>query len=238
LAEEVNRQFGSNLSKFFGFKLRNPNVADDALQETLLEVHRSAHKYDPSRPLFNWVCGIRQHVLLRIFERQRRHAMASLDALGSNGHSNGSERTLEVEDTRVRSPQSQAIANEDLEKLAGRIKALPQRLRLVTHRLLVERMSAAEIARKQNLSKSAINRRLAQAQNLLGFSMAGKGKSIRVSSKVKQQKNHISSPNAPHQAVPLPTPPIQMVVPIKHLEQISRHAAELARLLREFCVAA
>ena len=44
--------------------VRDRGRADDLVQETLLQLHRSRHTYLPPRPVLPWVLGIARHVVL------------------------------------------------------------------------------------------------------------------------------------------------------------------------------
>jgi RNA polymerase sigma-70 factor (ECF subfamily) len=43
---------------------RDPALADDLLQDTFLQVHRSRRTYEPGRPVTPWVFAIARHVFL------------------------------------------------------------------------------------------------------------------------------------------------------------------------------
>lgn len=43
---------------------RDPALADDLLQETFLQVHRSRRTYEPGRPVTPWIFAIARHVFL------------------------------------------------------------------------------------------------------------------------------------------------------------------------------
>jgi len=43
---------------------RDPALADDLLQDTFLQVHRSRRTYEPGRPVTPWIFAIARHVFL------------------------------------------------------------------------------------------------------------------------------------------------------------------------------
>lgn len=45
---------------------------DDAVQETLLSVHRARHTWDPSRPFAPWFYAIASHRTVDVYRRERR----------------------------------------------------------------------------------------------------------------------------------------------------------------------
>jgi RNA polymerase sigma-70 factor (ECF subfamily) len=63
---------------------RDATRAEDLLQETFLQVHRSRHTYLPSRPVKPWIYAIARHVFLmscRSTSRRRRHETTADDEL-------------------------------------------------------------------------------------------------------------------------------------------------------------
>lgn len=63
---------------------RDASRADDLLQETFLQIHRSRHTYLPGRPLRPWVYAVARHVFLmsvRADRRRGRHEAVADDDL-------------------------------------------------------------------------------------------------------------------------------------------------------------
>ena len=55
------------------FTPRDPWAAEDLLQETFLQIHRSRHTYTPPRPVRRWAFGVARHVGLMHVRRARRN---------------------------------------------------------------------------------------------------------------------------------------------------------------------
>lgn len=53
---------------------RDATVADDLLQDTFLQMHRSRHTYQPGRPVTPWAFAIARHVFLMHRRRAARQA--------------------------------------------------------------------------------------------------------------------------------------------------------------------
>lgn len=52
------------LRRYLGYLARHHDVADDLLQETFLQMHRSRTTWDPARPVAPWAFGLARNVFL------------------------------------------------------------------------------------------------------------------------------------------------------------------------------
>jgi RNA polymerase sigma-70 factor (ECF subfamily) len=64
---------------FLRARVSDPDDAADALQETLINLHRARHTYDPSRPFEPWLLAIARHVA--VDHVRRRVARSSREVL-------------------------------------------------------------------------------------------------------------------------------------------------------------
>lgn len=75
--------------ELFGFLARytgNPTLAEDAFQETFLQVHLAGHTFDATRRFRPWLYAIAVNKARDLHRRGKRHRMASLDApIGVDG---------------------------------------------------------------------------------------------------------------------------------------------------------
>ncbi len=62
--EVVYHHLRPKLRRYLGSLTLNATLADDLLQETFLQMHRSRHTYLPGRPVEPWAFGIARHVFL------------------------------------------------------------------------------------------------------------------------------------------------------------------------------
>jgi RNA polymerase sigma-70 factor (ECF subfamily) len=56
--------FAGRLRGYLLSQCRDPTLADDLLQETFMQIHRSRRTYQPGRPVTPWVYAIARHVYL------------------------------------------------------------------------------------------------------------------------------------------------------------------------------
>ena len=68
------------LRRYLLMLARDRAIADDLLQETFLQVHRSRHTYDTDQPLRPWVFAIARHVFL-MHNRATRRRLARIKPL-------------------------------------------------------------------------------------------------------------------------------------------------------------
>lgn len=68
--EKVFDALAVNVRNYLASLARSVDRADDLLQETFLQIHRSRNTYAPPRPVKPWVFGIARHVFL--MERRAR----------------------------------------------------------------------------------------------------------------------------------------------------------------------
>lgn len=123
---------------------RNSTLADDLVQETFMQLHRSRHTYEPGRPVAPWVFAIARHVYLM--------------------HNRGTHRRLRFEERLAgevaRAPQvDEASAWIDRDALADALKNVPadQRDAVMLHH--VEGWSFGEIADRLGIKGNAAKTR-------------------------------------------------------------------------------
>jgi RNA polymerase sigma-70 factor (ECF subfamily) len=80
--ERLYDRLASKLRGYLSSLTWNREQAEDLLQETFLQVHRSRHMYLPQKPVLPWVFAIARHCYLmecRSFARKRRLEVLSND---------------------------------------------------------------------------------------------------------------------------------------------------------------
>ena len=77
--EDLFQALSVNVRNYLASLARSIDRADDLLQETFLQVHRSRHTYAAPRPVKPWVFGIARHVFL--MDRRARGRKAKHETL-------------------------------------------------------------------------------------------------------------------------------------------------------------
>jgi len=76
--DNLYRQLQPSLRRYLLALTRDVELAEDLVQETFLQIHRSRHTYDPLRPAGAWAFGIARYVFLmdRRASRRRQETQA------------------------------------------------------------------------------------------------------------------------------------------------------------------
>lgn len=126
--------------RFVRGKWGNPVWLDDAVQETLMSVHRARHTYDGTRPFLPWLYAIAQNRMIDVARRQRRV-----------------ESREEATDVLPESASPAAEAHGiDVERVRAALAALPDRQREVIEAMKFRDESVREVAVRLGMSDSAV----------------------------------------------------------------------------------
>lgn len=139
--------------------LGEPELAEDAAQETFLRAYQYLHRYDLKRPFATWLLSIAAHYCIDRL-RRRRFSMISIDDDKEDGG-------FELPDADAPNPESEAVRGEQRQQM----QALLNRLDAVDRAAIVLRYwhdaSEAEIAETLHLTVSAVKSRLHRARREL-----------------------------------------------------------------------
>ena len=139
--------------------LGEPELAEDAAQETFLRAFQHLHRYDSKRPFATWLLSIAAHYCIDRL-RRRKFSMISIDEDEEDGG-------FELPDADAPNPESEMIHGEQ----RARVQGLLKRLDSVDRAAIVLRYwndcSEAEIAETLHLTVSAVKSRLHRARREL-----------------------------------------------------------------------
>jgi RNA polymerase sigma-70 factor (ECF subfamily) len=98
----------------------DPEELGDAMQETLLTLHRARHTFDPTRPFERWIAALTRHTAADLLRRKMRRAEHEvvLDALPDVPVESASSRPSDLERALDELPPAQRDAFEML-KIEG-----------------------------------------------------------------------------------------------------------------------
>lgn len=71
---ELYREFARPMFAVAFNTLRNPGLAEEAVQQAFLQAWRAAASFDPRRSIAPWLYTITRRVAIDIYRRERRHA--------------------------------------------------------------------------------------------------------------------------------------------------------------------
>ena len=126
-------------------RLRDETEAEDAVQDTLLTIHRARSSYNASRPFRPW--------LIAIAERR------ALDRVRSRGRRVGREVPMDAAG-EVASPERGAEADLDAQRAAatlrGAVQDLPTSQRTALGLTKIEDLSLAQASRRSGMTAGAL----------------------------------------------------------------------------------
>ncbi len=119
------------------------NVAwlDDAVQETLLSLHRARHTFDPARPFAPWLYAIAHNRMIDVARRERR--------IGDR-----EQGTDVLPETAT--PAGTAPTDIDIDRLRAALAALPHRQRDVIVGMKFGDESVRQVGARLGMSDSAV----------------------------------------------------------------------------------
>jgi RNA polymerase sigma-70 factor, ECF subfamily len=149
---------------------RNPQDAEDSLQDAFLNAFRNLNRFQRRSSLSSWLTAIAINAGLMTI-RKRRMVMVSLDDqtdppqgfFADNGWHHGVN------------PEVQYQRRESQAFLSTAVRRLPFALRSATELRVNQDLSIREIARDLGISESAVKSRLARARALLRDSIGACG---------------------------------------------------------------
>jgi RNA polymerase sigma-70 factor (ECF subfamily) len=125
------------LRRFLIRRMKNPEIAEDVLQDALLAIHKARHTYLPGRPVGPWMYAITNHRMMD-FYRWHRKVEAVEVMLAEDVHDRSDE-----ENTRGRS-------------IREALRGLPEKQRQVIKMLKVQGLSVKEVAVLTGMSESSV----------------------------------------------------------------------------------
>lgn len=129
-------------SRFVRGRSGHVTWVDDAVQETLLSVHRARHTWDPSRPFAPWFYAIASHRTIDVYRRERRVA------------------SREEAREQIEAPAPVAEADDshpvDMAAVRAALASLPARQRDIVEGLKLRDESVKGLAARHGMSETAV----------------------------------------------------------------------------------
>lgn len=140
--------------------LGEPELAEDAAQETFLRAYQHIHRYDQKRPFATWLLSIAAHYCIDRL-RRRKFSMFSMDVEDEEGNS------FEIADMDAPNPEGEAITGQTNERVHAMLQGLDTTDRAAVIMRYWYDYSEKEIADSLNLTVSAVKSRLHRARKEL-----------------------------------------------------------------------
>jgi RNA polymerase sigma-70 factor (ECF subfamily) len=125
-------------------RIADPAEAEDAMQDTLLSIHRLRHTYDPARPFRPWLVAICERRCVDRLRRRTRHA--------------GRETPIEALAESLATPGAEeaALRGVAATELREAVALLPRAQRVALALAKLEDLPLAEASRRSGLTVCAL----------------------------------------------------------------------------------
>lgn len=164
LIERYRRELFNFLFRFCS----NRTVAEDAFQETFLQVHISADSFDPDRRFKPWLFTIAANKARDLMRKKARRPAAPLDApVGGPGGDDG-QRFSDLLQADLPMPDTDLEGAELAERVQGMVAQLPEHLREILLLAYFEQFSYQEIADVLQIPLGTVKSRLHTAVGTFG----------------------------------------------------------------------
>jgi RNA polymerase sigma-70 factor (ECF subfamily) len=128
--EQLVRRYSEELYAFLARFTGNTSVAEDIVQETFLQLHVSAERFDPTRRLRSWLFTIAANKARDYLRARGRHPVLPLDAYAANDGQD-SRRFADFLQDPGELPEVQLEADEQQALVQDIVQGLPDHLREV-----------------------------------------------------------------------------------------------------------
>ena len=163
--EALMRRFNQKLFRVARSILKNDADAEDALQETYLQVYRRMGDFRGEAQLGTWLTRIViNQSLMRLRAGKRDRVLLSFNQGDAD---EARDLTAEVADEKAESPTDATLRSEIRRLLEHHIDALPMAMRTVLVMRDVEEMSVQETAESLGIPAATVRTRLFRARAML-----------------------------------------------------------------------
>ena len=140
--------------------LGEPELAEDAAQETFLRAYQNLHRYDSTRSFATWILSIAAHYCIDRL-RKKKFSVFSIDVEDEDG------TPFEVADPASPDPEVESVTREDRDRLHILLKELDTTDRAAVIMRYWYDYSEIEIAQSLKLTVSAVKSRLHRSRRAL-----------------------------------------------------------------------
>ncbi len=138
--------------------LGEPELAEDAAQETFLRAYQHITRYDNNRPFATWLLSIAAHYCIDRL-RRRKFGFISLD-----DEPEDDEKPFELADASAINPEQEAVRREERDDVHEALRGLDSTDRAAMILRYWYDFSEVEIAENLSLTVSAVKSRLFRAR--------------------------------------------------------------------------
>jgi len=164
----------SAMLRFARRKIRDEELAEDAVQDALVAALTSRESFQGRSALRTWLIGILNHKIQDVFRRESRYVRQSAADQSSDDGFRGEAlpETLAAIASAEQSDPAREVGRRRMQaELAREVEALPESLRQVFMLQVVEGLPTAEVCRRLGISEANCWVRLHRARKRLAERM-------------------------------------------------------------------
>jgi len=155
--ETLHERHKDEVHGFLARLLRDPSLADDALQETFLQLYRSFDRFEPGQPFRPWIFKIARNAALKTLRTRKKEENLATKARPKSGRN-------VVETTAT---------NESRERAREALEALPDETRALLLQRHVLDMKLEDLAESFAVTERTIRNRLHAAAEAFAATFFG-----------------------------------------------------------------
>lgn len=167
LLSELIRRYERELYSYLRRFLGDASLAEDAFQNTFMQVHTKSHLFDGKRRFRPWLYTIATNQAIDLQRRNKRHQLASLDRPQKSAHAEVGTlmNLLESDDL---SPADKFDLRERMDWMRNAVAALPDQLAAAIGLVYFRGMKYREAAEELAVPVGTVKSRLHSAVQQLG----------------------------------------------------------------------
>jgi len=132
---------------------RDPFLAEDVVQEVMIQLFRRAEQYDPEKSFWGWLYRVTRNKYIDILRRQRPGSIGQ----GQTGTTDEAlDEWVQRVATTVATPERVALEQERRQRVDAAIERLPRAQRAIV-RLKLDGIQGKEIARQLGKSQAYVS---------------------------------------------------------------------------------
>jgi RNA polymerase sigma-70 factor (ECF subfamily) len=165
--EELVGRYEKELYGYLRNYLGDAKLAEDAFQQTFLQIHLKCSQFEPDRKLRPWLYAVATNQAIDLQRRGSRHRMASLDRRIGGDAEDEAGAFVELFDSPALGPAQETQSSEERSAVRRAVDDLPEQARQVVMLVYFEGMKYREAADVLSIPVGTVKSRLHAAMQKL-----------------------------------------------------------------------
>jgi RNA polymerase sigma-70 factor (ECF subfamily) len=165
---ELVRLYERELYRYLYRRLNDTQLAEDAFQNTFLQLHRKCRQFEPGRRLRPWLDTIAGNQAIDLVRRTQRHKAVSLTAAGDDAETAPERRPLsDFVDSAAVGPAERLEQHDDRERTRSALGNVPEKVRQVLMLIAYQGLAYREAAEALGIPLGTVKSRMNNALQCL-----------------------------------------------------------------------